>query len=53
VLEAKAPMMLAHDFKPGFRINLHIKDLLNALDTSHEVGAPLLLTAACFRCSPP
>jgi 2-hydroxy-3-oxopropionate reductase len=49
VLEAKAPMMLAHDFKPGFRINLHIKDLLNALDTSHEVGAPLLLTAAVLE----
>ena len=49
VLEAKAPMMLAHDFKPGFRINLHMKDLLNALDTSHEVGAPLLLTAAVLE----
>lgn len=49
VLEAKAPMMLAHDFKPGFRINLHIKDLLNALDTSHELGAPLLLTAAVLE----
>jgi 2-hydroxy-3-oxopropionate reductase len=49
VLEAKAPMMLAHDFKPGFRINLHIKDLLNALDTSHEVSAPLPLTAAVLE----
>ena len=49
VLEAKAPMMLAHDFKPGFRIDLHIKDLLNALDTSHEVGAPLLLTATVLE----
>jgi len=42
-------MMLEHDFKPGFRINLHIKDLLNALDTSHEVGAPLPLTAAVLE----
>lgn len=49
VLDAKSPMMLAHDFKPGFRINLHIKDLLNALDTSHEVGAPLPLTAAVLE----
>src|SRR5215216_3111753 len=31
VLEAKAPMMLNHNFLPGFRINLHMKDLLNAL----------------------
>ena len=49
VLEAKAPMMLDHNFKPGFRINLHIKDLLNALDTSHDVGAPLPLTAAVLE----
>jgi len=46
VLDAKAPMMLAHEFKPGFRINLHIKDLNNAMDTSEDIGAPLPLTAA-------
>jgi len=49
VLEAKAPMMLDHNFKPGFRIDLHLKDLTNALDTSHEVGAPLPLTAAVLE----
>ena len=49
VLEAKAPMMLDHNFKPGFRISLHIKDLVNALDTSHEVGAHLPLTAAVLE----
>ncbi|HET9874075.1 MAG TPA: 2-hydroxy-3-oxopropionate reductase [Propionibacteriaceae bacterium] len=49
VLDAKAPMMLDHNFQPGFRINLHIKDLVNALDTSHEVGAPLPLTAAVLE----
>ncbi|HJV14267.1 MAG TPA: 2-hydroxy-3-oxopropionate reductase [Propionibacteriaceae bacterium] len=49
VLDAKAPMMLAHNFKPGFRISLHIKDLVNALDTSHEVGAPLPLTASVLE----
>jgi len=49
VLDAKAPMMLAHNFKPGFRIQLHIKDLVNALDTSHDVGAPLPLTAAVLE----
>jgi 2-hydroxy-3-oxopropionate reductase len=42
-------MMLAHDFTPGFRISLHIKDLVNALDTSHEVGAPLPLTASALE----
>ena len=49
VLDAKAPMMLEHNFRPGFRINLHIKDLLNALDTSHDVDAPLPLTAAVLE----
>jgi 2-hydroxy-3-oxopropionate reductase len=45
VLEAKAPMVLSGNFKPGFRIELHIKDLANALDTGHEVGVPLPLTS--------
>lgn len=45
VMEAKAPMMLKRNFAPGFRINLHIKDLNNALNAGHEVGSPLPLTA--------
>jgi 2-hydroxy-3-oxopropionate reductase len=49
VLEAKAPMMLDRNFNPGFRINLHIKDLTNAIEAGHEVGAPLPLTAAVLE----
>lgn len=45
VLEAKAPMVLNGNFKPGFKIDLHIKDLNNALDTAKEVGVPLPLTS--------
>jgi 2-hydroxy-3-oxopropionate reductase len=45
VMEAKAPMIMAGDFKPGFKIDLHIKDLANAIDTAREVGAPLMLTS--------
>jgi 2-hydroxy-3-oxopropionate reductase len=45
VLDAKAPMVLNGNFKPGFRIELHIKDLANAIDTGHEVGMPLPLTS--------
>lgn len=45
VLDAKAPMVLARNFEPGFRIDLHIKDLMNAMDTSHGLGAQLPLTA--------
>ena len=42
-------MVLDRNFKPGFRIELHIKDLQNALDTSHAVGVPLPLTAAVME----
>ena len=38
-------MLLDRNFKPGLRIDLHIKDLAKALDTSHGVGAQLPLTA--------
>jgi 2-hydroxy-3-oxopropionate reductase len=44
-MDAKAPMILAGNFKPGFRIELHIKDLANAIETGHEVGVPLPLTS--------
>jgi 2-hydroxy-3-oxopropionate reductase len=44
VMNAKAPMMMDRNFKPGFRINLHIKDLNNVLDTAKEVAAPTPLT---------
>jgi 2-hydroxy-3-oxopropionate reductase len=42
VMNAKAPMILAGNFKPGFKIDLHIKDLANALDTGYLTGTPLL-----------
>lgn len=45
VMNAKVPMMLDGNFKPGFKIDLHIKDLNNALETGHSVGSPLPLTA--------
>jgi 2-hydroxy-3-oxopropionate reductase len=43
VLNAKAPMVIARNFKPGFRIRLHQKDLRNALlaGESLKVGLPL------------
>ncbi len=44
VLNAKGPMMIAGDFQPGFRINLHQKDLRNALLTGQELGVPLPVT---------
>ena len=46
VMDAKGPMMIAGNDKPGFKIDLHIKDLNNALDCAHTVGAPVPMTAA-------
>lgn len=46
VMNAKAPMMIEGNDKPGFRIDLHIKDLNNALECAHSVGAPVPMTAA-------
>lgn len=45
VMNAKAPMMIAGNDKPGFKIDLHIKDLNNVLDCAHAVGAPVPMTA--------
>jgi len=44
-MHAKGPMMIANNTKPGFKIDLHIKDLKNALETAHATGSPMLLTA--------
>ncbi len=45
VLEAKGPMMAAGSFDPGFRLDLHMKDLNNVLDTAKTLDLPLFLTA--------
>ena len=38
VMDAKAPMILDRNFQPGFRIELHIKDLNNAVNAAKTVG---------------
>src|SRR5450830_303933 len=43
------PKILDGNFNPGFRIELHIKDLTNALDTAHALGVPIGLTAAVME----
>ncbi len=45
VLNAKVPLVLKRNYKPGFRIKLHIKDLKNALIVGRELGIPLPATA--------
>ena len=44
MLDAKAPMVMDRNFKPGFKIDLHIKDLHNVLDTAKSVDSPMILT---------
>jgi 2-hydroxy-3-oxopropionate reductase len=45
VLNAKAPMVIARNFKPGFRIKLHQKDLRNALLAAESMKVALPLTS--------
>lgn len=45
VMEAKREKMLGHDFDPGFRVELHHKDLGIALAAGREYGVPLPVTA--------
>lgn len=45
VLETKAPMIFQRNFKPGFKIKLHQKDLQNALSTAKDLGVPLPLSS--------
>jgi len=45
VLDAKAPLITNRKFEPGFRIDLHIKDLANVFRTSHQLNVPLPLTS--------
>ena len=45
VLEMRGQTMIDHNFEPGFRVNLHRKDLNIALTTARESGVPLPMTA--------
>jgi 2-hydroxy-3-oxopropionate reductase len=44
VLDAKMPLILDRNFKPGGPIWMHTKDLLNVRDTALEIDAPIPLT---------
>ena len=45
VMEAKSENFLKHEFNPGFRLELHRKDLGIALAAGREYGVPLPVTA--------
>jgi 2-hydroxy-3-oxopropionate reductase len=41
VLEVRGPKLLARDFAPGFKLDLHAKDLAIVLETARELDMPL------------
>lgn len=45
ILDAHGQKMLERNFKPGFRIRLHEKDMKIALGTGAEYGVPLMVTS--------
>ncbi|CAN5295508.1 2-hydroxy-3-oxopropionate reductase [soil metagenome] len=45
IIERKAETMLARQFEPGFRVDLHHKDITITLATAREHGVALPLTA--------
>jgi 2-hydroxy-3-oxopropionate reductase len=44
-MEVRRRNFLEHDFTPGFRVDLHHKDLGIALAAGREYGVPLPVTA--------
>jgi 2-hydroxy-3-oxopropionate reductase len=44
-LEQKTPNYLAHTFNPGFKVDLHYKDLGLIMEASRALGVPLPTTA--------
>jgi 2-hydroxy-3-oxopropionate reductase len=45
VMDAKVPLMLDRKFDPGFRIELHIKDLMNVMDAASSLDVPVPLSS--------
>ena len=43
VLDGKLTAAMDREFKAGFRLDLHIKDMVNAVETGYAVGAPMPL----------
>lgn len=49
VLDAKAPMMVAHNFVPGGTIKVNHKDITNVVKTAHAIDAPIPYTAQLYE----
>ena len=49
VLDAKLPLMVERNFKPGGKIATNHKDIKNVLATAHDIDCPMPLTAQLFE----
>ena len=49
VLDAKLPMIMERDFKPGGSIRINHKDIKNVVNTAHAMDAPIPYTAQLFE----
>ena len=45
VLDAKAPMMIQRNFKPGGKLSINLKDIKNVMATAHALDVPLPFTS--------
>lgn len=49
VLDAKIPMIVERNFKPGGKISINHKDIKNVVNTAHEIDVPIPYTAQLFE----
>lgn len=49
VLNAKIPMIIERNFKPGGKISINHKDIKNVLATAHDLDVPMPFTSQLFE----
>ncbi len=45
VMDAKVPMMISRNFKPGGKLSINLKDIKNVMATAHALDVPLPFTS--------
>lgn len=45
VLDAKIPMIVNRNFKPGGKLSINLKDIKNVMATAHDIDAPMPMTS--------
>ena len=49
VLDAKIPMIIERNFKPGGPIRINHKDIMNVVNTAHSIDVPIPYTAQLYE----